>query len=256
MNIVDTTVRSRDWAARFDDGRHPRARIGFVLIATERLLEDEMFRLAPKGVGVHFSRALNPREIDVASLASMIDHLAGAAALILPGESPDVVCYACTSGSVVMGEDQVIAELEKGAPGARATTLVSGVIAGLRALEARRIVVATPYLDEVNTVEADYLRQSGFEVLDIQGLNLTYDCDLVRVAPGFIAEFAKAVDRPEADAIFISCGALRACEVIDEIEQATGKPVVTSNQGMLWHCLRLAGIDDHLHGLGRLFREF
>ena len=98
--------------------------------------------------------------------------------------------------------------------------------------------------------------RAGFEVLDIQGLNLTYDCDLVRVAPGFIAEFAQAVDRPEADAIFISCGALRACEVIDEIGQATGKPVVTSNQAMLWHCLRLAGIDDKLEGLGRLFREF
>ena len=143
MNVVGTTVHSRHWAVRFDHGRHPRARIGFVLIATERLLEDEMFRLAPKGVGIHFSRALNAREIDVASLASMIGHLADAAALILPGEAPDVVCYACTSGIVVIGEDRVIAELEKGAPGARATTLVSGVVAGLRALEAKRIVVAT-----------------------------------------------------------------------------------------------------------------
>ena len=253
---MDKPLQSRHWAARFDDGRHARARIGFVLIATERLLEDEMFRLAPPGVGIHFSRARNPREIDVASLASMIGHLAEAASLILPGEAPGVVCYACTSGSVVMGEDAVIAELEKGAPGATATTLVSGVIAGLRALSAKRIVVATPYLDEVNTIEAGYLRRQGFDVLDIQGLNLTYDEEIIRVAPDFLAEFAAAMDHSDADAIFISCGALRSCEVIDQIEQATGKPVVTSNQAMLWHCLRLAGIDDRLDGLGRLFRDF
>jgi maleate isomerase len=256
MNYMDKSVQSREWPTRFDEGRHPRARLGFVLIATERLLEDEMFRLAPPDVGIHFSRARNPREIDVASLASMIDHLAEAASLIMPGEAPDVVCYACTSGSVVMGEDNVIAELERGSPGATATTLLSGVIAGLRALEAKRIVIATPYLDEVNAIEAEYMTRLGFDVLDIQGLNLTYDEEIIKVAPEFLVEFATAVDRQGADAIFISCGALRSCEVIDQIEQATGKPVVTSNQGMLWHCLRLAGIDDKLGGLGRLFREF
>ena len=44
-------------------------------------------------------------------------------------------------------------------------------------------------------------------------------------------------------------------EVIDEIEAVVDKPVVTSNQAMLWHCLRLAGIDDRLDGMGRLTRE-
>jgi len=255
MNYMDKSVQSREWPTRFDEGRHPRARIGFVLIATERLLEDEMFRLAPADVGIHFSRARNPREIDVASLASMIDHLAEAASLIMPGEAPDVVCYACTSGSVVMGEDNVIAELEKGAPGATATTLVSGVIAGLWALEAKRIVIATPYLDEVNAIEAEYMTRLGFDVLDIQGLNLTYDEEIIKVAPEFLVEFAAAVDRPDADAIFISCGALRSCEVIDQIEQATGKPVVTSNQGMLWHCLRRVATEAKLGGMGGLVKE-
>ena len=78
---------------------------------------------------------------------------------------------------------------------------------------------------------------------------------MVRVAPEFIRDFAIGLDRPDAEAIFVSCGALRTGEVIDEIEAATGKPCIASNQAMLWHCLRLAGIDDRLEGLGRLFRE-
>ena len=60
---------------------------------------------------------------------------------------------------------------------------------------------------------------------------------------------------PDAEAVFVSCGALRSVEVIDEIEAVVDKPVVTSNQAMLWHCLRLAGIDDRLDGMGRLTRE-
>ena len=119
----------------------------------------------------------------------------------------------------------------------------------------RRIVIGTPYLDEINTVIAEYFQDKGFDVLDIQGLNLTYDRDISRVTPRYIGEFAQAIDRPDAEGIFISCGGLRAVDAIETIEHATGKPVVSSNQGMLWHCLRLAGIDDRVEGYGRLFRE-
>jgi len=239
----------------FDEGRFPRAKLGFVLLSSEQTVESEMMRHAPDGVGVHFTRAPNPDEITAATLAAMIDDLADAAGILAPNADLDVVCYACTSGSVVMGEDNVVRELAKGAPNAHTTTLVSGVFAGLDALAARRVVVATPYLDEVNRIEADYMRERGYDVLDIQGLNITLDSDMVRVAPSYIRDFAISVDRPDADAIFVSCGALRTMEVIEEIEAATGKPCVASNQAMLWHCLRLAGIDDRIEGLGELFRR-
>jgi len=249
-------VHSRRWETRFDEGTAPRGRIGFVLISTDRLIEDDVVKMLPKGVAAHFSRARLDREINVANLSAMLSHLAESAALILPGEDldrPAVICYACTSGSVVMGEDRVVAELLRGAPDSQATTLISGVIQGLKAVGARRIVVGTPYLDEVNTIEKAYLEQQGFEVLDIQGLNLTYDTEIVRVTPEFIVEFATALDRPDADAIFLSCGALRSIEVIDQIEKITGKPVIVSNQAMTWHCLRMAGIKDEIPGYGQLF---
>lgn len=242
-------------AIDFDAGRHYRARLGFVLLAMEQTIESDMMRLVPPGVGVHFTRAAMPNQVTAANLAGMIDGLADAAALVLPDGGADVLCYACTSGSVVMGEDKVCAELVKGSPHSIPTTLVSGVIAGLRALKVKRIVVATPYLDEINRIEAEYLTALGFEVLHIEGLNITDDADMVRVSPGYIKDFALRVDRPDAEAIFVSCGALRTVEVIDEIEAVTGKPCVSSNQAMLWHCLRLAGIDDQLEGLGVLFRE-
>ncbi len=249
------SVTSRPWPVRFDRGRVWRARLGFVLIATERNVEEELPRMTPEGVGVHFTRVAMPRVVNVENLAAQLGHLAEAAALILPEDPLDVICYACTSGSVVMGEENVVAELRRGAPHAKPTTLVSGVIAGLRALGAKRIVVGTPYLDEVNAVEARYLRDCGFDVLDIQGMNLRYDEEMVRVSPSFLVDFARDIDRADADAVFISCGALRTIEVLEQIEAVTGKPAVSSNQAMLWHCLRLAGIEDPVPGFGRLLAE-
>ncbi len=242
-------------AARFARPRDWRAKIGFVVLPNERTVERDMSDLAPEGVGVYFSRGGMPREITVANLRAMGASLAEAARLILPDDGLDVVCYACTSGTVVLGEDAVVDELRKGAPGATATTLLSGVIQGLRALRARRIVVGTAYLDEINTLEADYLRTAGFEVVDMRGLQLRSDDEMVRVAPEYLVEFARAIDRPDADAVFISCGALRTVEVIEAVEALTGKPVVSSNQAMIWHCLRLAGIQDRMVGYGRLLRE-
>lgn len=238
----------------FDEGRFPRAKIGFVLLASEQTVESDMMRWAPEGVGIHFSRGDNPDQITADTLAAMLDTLEPAAAVLAPNAGLDVICYACTSGSVVMGEDAVRAALAAGSPGATPTTLISGVFAALDALDAKRIVVATPYLDEVNQIERDYMADRGYDVLDIEGLNITNDSDMVRVTPEYIRDFAISIDRPDADAIFVSCGALRTIDVIEEIEAATGKPCVSSNQAMLWHCLRLAGVDDRIGGLGRLFQ--
>jgi len=241
---------------RLDGGRHPRAKIGYVLLATEQTVQDDLYTLRPPGVGIHFARAAIPDSITPDTLAAQAGLLADCAATLLPDGSLDVICYACTSGSLVIGEERVFAELNRGAPGVRATSLISGVIHALKTLGATRIAVATPYLDEINRREAEYLESAGFEVVSICGLNLEKDSDMVRVAPDYIVEFALAQDRADADAIFVSCGALRTLDVIGEIETRSGKPAVCSNQAMAWGCLRLAGIEDRFAGYGRLLAEF
>jgi maleate isomerase len=240
---------------RYDRGRHPRAKIGHVLLATEQTIEDDVMALRPNGVGIHFARAPIPDSITRATLAAQVTALADCAATLLPDGSLDVICYACTSGSLIIGEDRVFAELTRGAPGAKPTSLITGAIRALKAVNARRIVIATPYLEEINRHEAAYLRRAGFDVLSIAGLGLERDSDMVRVAPEFIAEFALDQDRPDADAIFVSCGALRTLDVIGEAEARAGKPIIASNQAMIWDTLRLAGIDDRYEGYGRLLSD-
>lgn len=240
----------------FDEGRHHRAKIGFVLLATEQTIEDDIFQLCPKGVGAHFTRAWIDDSITVNSFNRHAGDLARAASTLLPDGSLDVICYGCTSGSLVIGEERVATELSKGAPHARPTSLIAAVIAALQAIGAKRVAVATPYLEEINRQEAQYLENAGFQVTQIRGLQLEKDSDMIRVNPEYLADFAQQTDTPDSDALFISCGALRSLEFVNRLEQRLGKPVICSNQAMMWHVLRLAGIADRIEGYGRLFREY
>ena len=253
MFMSGDTVASKDWKPVLDRGRHHRARLGFILMSTDLAAEADFFDMVPEGVAVHVTRLKTEDHTTNETLARHIEHMADAAARIQPDLKPDVVSYSCTSGSIVIGEERVMAEIRKGAPWARPMCLVQGVLDALHELGAKKIVVGTPYLDEVNTAEAEYLLAKGFEVLDIQGLNLATGTEMGQVTPEFWKRFAIEIDRPEADAIFLSCGGIRALEVAEEIEQATGKPVITSNQAQFWSCLRRAGITDELTGFGQIF---
>ena len=248
--------REERWSPEFDEGPHQRAQIGYVLVANADLSEADFFAMKPPGVGVHFTRVPMPREVGVATLAAMERDLAAAAASMMPGRDDlDVISYSCTSGTFVIGEERVIAELRRLNPRPKATTMLSASVAALEALGARRIVLGTAYTPDLTALEVAFLASKGFDVVRAEGLSLKSDEEMNRVTPDWLARFASEIDVPDADALFLSCGALRVLPVIDVIEAAIAKPVVFSNQANFWHCLRLAGIDDRIEGFGRLFRE-
>lgn len=253
MSTPASRVISEPRQPEMDAGKHPRARLGFILMSTDLAAEADLFAMAPEGVGVHFTRLKTEDYTTNETLARHIDELAEAASRLQPDIKPDVISYCCTSGSIVIGEERVFEEIRKGAPWAEPTCIVTCVVEALRELGARRIVVGTPYLDEINTLEAAFLTDKGFDVLDIQGLNLKTGVEFGRVTPAYWKEFALEIDRSDADAIFLSCSGIRALEVVGEIEKSAGKPVITSNQAQFWSCLRRAGIPDQIEGYGQIF---
>jgi len=230
----------------------PRARIGFIILSTDPLVEREIYRRVPDDVAAHFTRIHMKDNLNVENLGHQLDQLENCASLLLPNAVPDVICYACTSGSIVMGEELIIERLSRGLPGATATTLVSGVCSALEALGISRLAIATPYIDEINRLEADYFVKKGYAVVNIEGLHIKHDLEISQVRPSDLIDFARKVDQPDAEALFLSCSALRSIEVIETLEQDLKKPVLTSNQAMLWNCLRLAGVQDKIAGLGEL----
>jgi maleate isomerase len=253
MFTTGQTIISKLRKPSFDKGRHSRARLGFILMSTDLAAESDFFDISPKDVAIHITRLKTDDYTTNETLSKHIEFMADAASRIQPDIKPDVISYSCTSGSIVIGEDRVKEEIKKGAPYAIPMTLVTGVVDALRELKVKNLVVGTPYLDEINTNEAEFLFNKGFSVLNIQGLNLTKGIEFGTVTPDYWIKFAEEINEESADAIFLSCGGIRSTEVIDQIEQKVGKPVITSNQAQMWSCLRRAGVEDNISGFGKLF---
>jgi arylmalonate decarboxylase len=132
------------------------------------------------------------------------------------------------------------------------------VLAALRALGAQTVALATPYLPYINEREIGLLKDEGFAVCASLGLGLgeteAERFAIRKVPPEAIFRMARAVDRPEADAIFISCTSLPTLKLIDAIEEQLGKPVVTSNQATFWNALQKLKLRVRLPNGGRLLR--
>ena len=249
------TIISKPRKPSFDKGRHSRAKLGFILMSTDLAAESDFFDIAPNDVAIHITRLKTDDHTTNETLSKHIEFMADAASRIQPDTKPDVISYSCTSGSIVIGEEKIKEEIKKGAPYAIPMTLVTGVVDALAELKVKNLVVGTPYLDEINTKEAEFLINKGFSVLNIQGLNLTKGIEFGTVTPEYWIKFALEINEAAADAIFLSCGGIRSTEVIDRIEQKVGKPVITSNQAQMWSCLRRAGVEDKILGFGELFNH-
>jgi len=253
MYQLGQSIKSKPRNPEINKGRHPRAKLGFILMSTDLAAESDFFDIAPYDVAVHVTRLKTDDYTTNETLSRHIEFMADAASRIQPDTKPNVISYSCTSGSIVIGEEKIKEEIKKGAPYTIPMTLVTGVIDALKELKIKNLVVGTPYLDEINTKEAEFLYKKGFSIINIQGLNLSKGIEFGRVTPEYWIKFAEEINEKDADAIFLSCGGIRSTEVIDKIEQKIGKPVITSNQAQMWSCLRRAGVNDNISGFGELF---
>ncbi len=229
-------------------------RIGLIVLATDNTTEREYARFCdPEHIGVYANRVAYENPTTAENLRSMGPRIETAAASILPGQDLDVLSYACTAASVVLGDDFVAEMLGRAKPGAACVTPTSAAFAGFSALNVRRISVLTPYTRRVTKEVADYLEAGGTAVSNAVHMGLEDDRDMARVSQDSIVSAGIAAMNPDAEALFISCTALRAVGAVKAIEAQTGRPVVTSNQALVWRSLRLLGDTRGIRGYGALF---
>jgi maleate isomerase len=229
-----------------------RARLGILVPSANIAMEPDMYRMIPEGVTAHFARVWitedTPEELE-----KMIDFVPRAS-IELSHALVDVYGFGCTSGSLVkgLGYDQEIIAKIKSATGKPATTTATACMEAFKEHGIKKISLATPYEKWLNEKEKSFFEGNGVQVMAMDGLELPEAEAIASVDPGRIYRMAKAVDRPDADAIFISCTDFRATEAIQALEQDLGKPVFSSNQVTLWALLRMAGVKSPVSGYGRL----
>ena len=238
-----------------DDGLASRAAIGLIVLATDATIEHEWRQVMNmEGLALYESRLHNAPQVDEQTLAAMEKDIAPATALIRPGERLDVVAFGCTSGAMVIGEDTVAKRIREARPGIACTTPITAALAAMHQLNAKRIALLTPYVRSVSDWMAHYINERGVSIHRAGSFEHGNDNEVARIDARSIAEAASAMaDDDSVDAVFVSCTSLRVIDNIQSLEKTIGKPVLSSNQAMAWHALRLAGVGDKLPQFGRIF---
>jgi maleate isomerase len=213
----------------------PRARIGLIIPSVNTLSEPQFNHFAPAGLGVHVARARVAGEWK-RPLSQMRDEIATSAKL-LSDCFPDLIVFHCTDSSMTQGPDGEgrILDIVREATGIEAVATSRLVVDALQALGMKNLLLLSPYQSNENVIR--YLRATGFNVVHDVALRLKA-AEFGTVTPQQWLELARKHDRPDADGIFLSCTNTTQIEAIEAIERALGKPVVNSNQAVLWGCVR------------------
>ncbi len=189
---------------------------------------------------------------------AVIDRI-GPAGEQLAAQGANAVVLMGTSLSFYKGAafNERLTETLKKATGLPATTMSTGVIEGLRAVGAKRVVAATDYDPEVNRRLQAFLGESGFEVLGVKGLGIEKVEDVDRVTQDGLLKFCVGVreTQPQANAILVSCGGLRTLEILAPLEQQGRIPAVSSTPHALLAGVRLLGLSGRAPGFGTLLSK-
>jgi len=212
-----------------------RARIGMIIPSVNSMTEPQFNHFAPAGLGVHIARARVAGEWK-RPLPEMAGEIATSARL-LSDVTPDLIVFHCTDTSMTQGPqgEGRILDIVREATGIEALATSRLVLEALKALGQKKLVLLSPYRS--NQAVIDYLKATGFAVIHDVALGLDAH-EFARVTPQEWTELAREHDKPEADGIFLSCTNTTQIEAIVDIERALGKPVVNSNQAVLWGCLK------------------
>ncbi|MCW8907491.1 MAG: aspartate/glutamate racemase family protein [Sedimenticola sp.] len=230
-----------------------RVRLGLVQLATDHTLENDWHLLAGNRIELYSTRLPFGSHMGPDELRAMGDDIASAAALLAPGMPLDVLAYGCTSGSLMIGDGKVSKELTRARPGLPTTNPLRACKAALRHLGVQRMALLTPYTSEVNRPLHHDLVHSGFEVTALGAFDLVTDTEVAMIDRASIEQaVAGMLARGRADALFLSCTNLPVIHLLQELEEGFGIPMLSSNQVMFWHALRLAGSSLTFDGFGRL----
>ena len=247
-------IKSKYIQPKFKKKHNPK--VGLLALSTDLTIEKDFNSICNRlPLDVFVNRIHNENPLTKENLLKMSDQIEAITKKILPGEKINTVAYGCTSGTIAIGEDKVKEKVQLAKPDCYVTTPITSAIKAFKLMNIMKISVFTPYPEPVNKTIYEYFSKKSIEVVSFGTFNLELDSDFANIDPKYLLETLTKLDTSGADALFISCTALPALEILDEVEKKISKPVFSSNQTLIWDTIRSIGYKSTIEGYGKLLRS-
>jgi maleate isomerase len=217
-------------------------RLGLIVLQVDETIEQDFRRIfAPEIAKLHVTRVPSGAELTPGSIAEMETALSPAAGLLPAGL--DVVGYACTSGTTLIGAERVHGLILGAAQTRAATDPLTAALAQCRARGLGRVGIVSPYIASVAEPIRAAFEAGGIAVPATLSFGEEVEARVARIAPASIMDAARAIARRTAlDGIFLSCTNLRTLDILEPLARELGLPVFSSNQCLAWHMASLCAI--------------
>ena len=231
-------------------------RIGLIALSTDFTIEQDYRNICHQlPVDIFVNRIPFENPLNHENYLKMANHISDVSAQILPSEDLDIIAYGCTSGTIAIGADRIKQEVNNSKPNAKVTTPITAAIKAFNYLGIKKIAVLTPYPKDVNETVFNYLNENNLTIDSFSSFNLEYDSEIAQVSHESLQKQIAKIDLSNVDGLFVSCTALKIVDVLDKIEKLQNTTIISSNQAIIWDCLRSVGIDTKIKGYGKLFEN-
>ena len=240
-----------------------RLRIGIAVPSTNTTVQPECELLRPPGVTNHTGRvSIRQRKITTEKdflehVRTMRDGMGDAIDRVASAQVDHIIMGVALEA--FWGGVKQAAELQDSLAhraGAGVSMGSTASVAALKAIGAEKIAVLTPHMPRGDEQVRDYFHEAGFDVRRLIGLKCPSPIEIAHTTGKRMRSAIRELDGGDIEAVVQVGTNLPAMDICAEAERWLGKPVLAINAVTYWDALRRSGIEDRIHGHGRILEEF
>ena len=219
-----------------------KKKLGLIVLQADQTIETEFRKVLPSHCDLYHSRIPSEPHVTPETLKKMTKDLPAAAALFPTSLNLDVIAYACTSGATIIGPRQIENIIRKVHRAVEVIDPISAACDALQVLQARSIGFVSPYIISVSKDLRNHFTTKGFQITSSISFDEQSESVVASINERDTLKAIEAAASEEVDAIFVSCTNLKSFSILNEAERITGKPVLSSNQALVWSMLKKAKV--------------